>query len=430
MTSATQARGTINRSPASGTSKLYSSSRSSDMGLPGDGAAAIDERFDGVEQLAFLVRLAQVVIDAELDGLCSMLLAHPRSDHHDRNILQARIIAHVRRDLIAVHARHLDVQQYDVRQILLQQRYGINAVFGSQYAHAVAFQQALRHPPHGDRVVHDQCKRAPVALIEDHGFRGARAPFRAHQRAHVQNQYDSSVAQNGGAGNAADRRYLRPQGFHDDFPAADQFVGNQRRGMFARSNQHHRHRHVQIRQTRRAQTDERAEMLKAVFLAAVFEQRRVLSQVPGHDISRQPDHAFHRRQRQRISLFRDAHDQRLADCQGERQANRESRSLAIGGIDEQPATQLLDFGGHYIHPDPAARRLRDMARRAEARLQYELHGFFVGEFRVGIDQSERNGFLADQLDVDPGAVVRHHDDDFRAVAFQTDRNSADVGLAE
>src|SRR5271163_5074196 len=114
MTSATQARGTINRSPASGTSKLYSSSRSSDM-LAGDRATAVDERLDGVEQLAFLVRLAEIVIDTELNGSCPVLFTDARGDHHDRNLFQPWIVAHMSGDLIAVHARHFDVQQYDIR---------------------------------------------------------------------------------------------------------------------------------------------------------------------------------------------------------------------------------------------------------------------------------------------------------------------------
>src|SRR5277367_4220242 len=104
MTSATQARGTISLSPASGTSKLYSSSRSSVMASsPCDGAAAIYQRLDGVEQLAFLVGLAEIIIDAELDGARAMFFAYPRGDHYDRNVLETWIVAHVGGDLVAVH---------------------------------------------------------------------------------------------------------------------------------------------------------------------------------------------------------------------------------------------------------------------------------------------------------------------------------------
>src|SRR5258706_16067554 len=126
MTSATRARRTINLSPASGTSKLYSSSRRSDMDLSRDGAAAIDERLDGVEQLAFLVRFAEIVVDPELDGARSMLFTDPRRDHHDRNMLEARIVTNVSGNFIAVHPRHFNVEQYDVRQMFLQQRHGVH----------------------------------------------------------------------------------------------------------------------------------------------------------------------------------------------------------------------------------------------------------------------------------------------------------------
>src|SRR5471032_1869808 len=128
--------------------------------------------------------------------------------------------------------------------------------------------------------------------------------------------------------------------------------------------------------------------------------------MPRNNVSRQTYDAFHRRQRQSISLFRHAYDERLTDRQREWQTNREARSLAEGRIDEQTAAQFFDLGGDHIHADSAARRLRDMAGGAETGLQYELHGLFIRDFRVGVGQPERNGFLADQLDIDAGAIVR------------------------
>ncbi len=41
-------------------------------------------------------------------------------------------------------------------------------------------------------------------------------------------------------------------------------------------------------------------------------------------------------------------------------------------------------------------------------------------FACGIDQAERDRLLADQLDVDAGAVVGHDDDDLRSIALQAD----------
>jgi hypothetical protein len=96
----------------------------------------------------------------------------------------------------------------------------------------------------------------------------------------------------------------------------------------------------------------------------------------------------------------------------------------------KPPPSFFYFGGDHIHADSAARRLCDVTGGAEARLQYELHGLLVGEFRMGIDQTDRDGLLTDQFDIDAGAVVRHHNDNLSAVAFQADRNSAHVRLAE
>jgi len=88
MTSATQARGTISLSPASGTASYTARRGRSDMDLSATALRRLTSGSDGVEQLAFLVRFAEVVVDPELDGAGSMLLADPRRDHHDRNMLE------------------------------------------------------------------------------------------------------------------------------------------------------------------------------------------------------------------------------------------------------------------------------------------------------------------------------------------------------
>src|SRR5512134_51495 len=111
VTSATQARGTSRRSSSSGTSR------------PGSACSP-------------------------LMSPPAVLLADTRGDHHDRAVLQARVIAHVRGDLVAVHARHLDVEQDHVRHLVLQHRDGLEAVLRGDDAHAVALEQALRHAPH------------------------------------------------------------------------------------------------------------------------------------------------------------------------------------------------------------------------------------------------------------------------------------------
>src|SRR6266404_8599358 len=42
-----------------------------------------DQRLDRIEQLIFLIRLAEVIVDAQFDGACAMLLADARGDHDD-----------------------------------------------------------------------------------------------------------------------------------------------------------------------------------------------------------------------------------------------------------------------------------------------------------------------------------------------------------
>jgi len=146
--------------------------------------------------------------------------------------------------------------------------------------------------------------------------------------------------------------------------------------------------------------------------------------------SRQTHHAFDSGQGQGIGFVAHAHDQRLADCQGERQADGEARTLARGRVDEQATAELFDFGGDDVHADSASRRLRDMPGRAEAGFQNQLHGLFVGELCLRIRQSQGHGLFANQPHADPGAVIGDHDHHLRSVALQTDRDAADIRFAE
>ena len=126
--------------------------------------------------------------------------------------------------------------------------------------------------------------------------------------------------------------------------------------MLAGPDQHHGHRHVRFGQTRGAEADEGAELLEAVFLAAVLEQRRVLAEVPRHDVARQAHDAFHGCQRQRIHLLGDAHDERLADGERERQTNREARALAeVDSMNKPPPSFLTSVATTSMPtPRPAA----------------------------------------------------------------------------
>ena len=118
----------------------------------------------------------------------------------------------------------------------------------------------------------------------------------------------------------------------------------------------------------------------------------------------------------------------IARVNGRRIVKREP----VPGVDSmnKSAAELLDLGRHHVHAHAAARRLRDAARGAESRLEDELHRLLVGELRVAVGETECHGLLADQLDVDAGAVVGHHDHDLGAIARQADRDAAHVRFAE
>ena len=85
-------------------------------GLPLDGVVVAlhpRERGDPGEQLALVERLADEVVGARLDR-ADLLLVAARRDHHHRQELEARGAADPAAHLVAVHARHQDVEQHQV----------------------------------------------------------------------------------------------------------------------------------------------------------------------------------------------------------------------------------------------------------------------------------------------------------------------------
>src|SRR3954470_14747757 len=80
------------------------------------------------EQLVFLVRLAHVLVHADLDRVVAVLVGGARRDYDDRDSLRLRVGAHVACELEAVHARHLDVEEDAVGTDLLQLLQRIDAV--------------------------------------------------------------------------------------------------------------------------------------------------------------------------------------------------------------------------------------------------------------------------------------------------------------
>src|SRR2546423_1923764 len=87
-----------------------------------------DERGDVLQELGLLVRLAEEGVNAELRGLVAVLVRGARRDDDDRDAGGARVATHVPGQVEAVHARHLDVDQHDRRDRVLELLQRVDAV--------------------------------------------------------------------------------------------------------------------------------------------------------------------------------------------------------------------------------------------------------------------------------------------------------------
>src|SRR5690606_29701396 len=93
-------------------------------------------------QLRLLVRLAEVAVDAEVERALAVLLAGTRGDHHDQHVAQSWVGLHVLGQLVAVHPRHLDVEQHQVGHALVHPLERIQAILRGEHLEVVAFQHA------------------------------------------------------------------------------------------------------------------------------------------------------------------------------------------------------------------------------------------------------------------------------------------------
>jgi hypothetical protein len=112
---------------------------------------------------------------------------------------------------------------------------------GRQHPHAVAFQQPAGNAAYGDRIVDDQCQRL-VRIVRRRQLVSLRTAHRAtsYQCTDVEDQAERTVAEHGGAGDAADGGDLRPGGLHHDLAVAYHLVDDQCRGPVARPHQNRR----------------------------------------------------------------------------------------------------------------------------------------------------------------------------------------------
>ncbi len=355
-------------------------------------------------------------------------------------MLQGVVSANLADDFKTVHAWHFDVQQHDVRGVLLQQRHGIDAVFGRQHVHAVAFQQAAGDLAHGHRVIHYHHQQRPRLF----GFYithrrmtgdlqreqlGVKAP---DVRKQVENQHHAAVPQNGRTGNAGYRRKLRAQVFHHDFPRAGQRIHLHRNPLIVYVNEKHRQRlglwlAAQFR--RMTVIEQFAQITQFVTPSAVLVPRRHRV-IAGLQLARHHAHdALDAVQRHGVLFFAALNHQRPIDRHRERQTDTEPRTLARFGINDHRAAQVLDLGVHHIHADTAPGNLGDGLGGGKSWPQDELQDVVLAQFGVGADHAALDRLAPHGLEVDTGAVVAHLDNDVAAFVGQAQRDMPPLGFA-
>ena len=113
------------------------------------------QRGDPGQQLAAVDRLGQEVVGPRLEGL-DLLLVAAGGDHHDRQERRGRVRADPPAHLVAVHARHHDVEQDEVDAALGQR--GERLLTGLRAADVVAArgQHRLEQPDVRRLVVDDE----------------------------------------------------------------------------------------------------------------------------------------------------------------------------------------------------------------------------------------------------------------------------------
>ena len=362
-----------------------------------------------------------------------MLLGGARRDHDDRDVAVLRVGLDRLGELEAVHPRHLDVEQDHVGRLLGEHLQRVEAVLRRQHVEALAREQAARDLAHGERVVDDEDDRP-----RGHD-RGARArdprlgvgierldvrPLRELHR--VDDQDDLAVAEHGRARDAGDARELRADVLDHHFLVAGHLVDVDGRPALAGTEQQHRVVAGRLRVVRAVAEEPRQVVERvAVLLPRDLAGDVVLEQRLGLGLLHLLDHR--RRQRPQAPARADQHD--LRDGERQRQVERERRSLAGTGAHLDAAAQRADLGAHDVHPDAAARDLRDLRRGREAGPEDALDELRVGRLGVRREEPDLQRALAHPREVDAAAVVGELDHHLVAGLAYRERDLARLRLA-
>src|SRR5690348_15276537 len=289
------------------------------------------------QQFRLLVGLSEVSIHADVERALAVLVAAARGDHDDRHVAQPRVGLHVSGQLVAVHARHLDVQQHQVGYALVQLLQRVDTVLGGADLVLVAFQHATRDLAHGDRVVDHHHQRTYQHLLDDRRLDRAEAFGQAllaadhavtYERRQVENDQHRTIAHDGRTEQARHRADLRADRLDHDLARTEHGVDADGRAQVARAGQQQRLLFVLGGEAGR-QAEQLGQVVDAVVLVAVLERWLVGGQQCGQVFRIDSRHALYRGHRDRERGLADAHQDGLGDGEGERQAQHEGGALAF-----------------------------------------------------------------------------------------------------
>src|SRR5690242_6920683 len=104
--------------------------------------------------------------------MAAVLLGRARRDHDDGDVFGALIALDRLGKLEAVHARHFDVEQNDIRYRIVEHLQTVDAVLGGDYLETLAREEAAGDLAHRQRIVDDH---------DETGFLGLRRRRRRHR---------------------------------------------------------------------------------------------------------------------------------------------------------------------------------------------------------------------------------------------------------
>src|SRR5207244_1050846 len=190
-------------------------------------------------------------------------------------------------------------------------------------------------------------------------FFGTHPAHALHDRRQVQDQYDSSVAQDGRATHQVGRHDLIVEGFDNQFFLAHQAVHNEPEFPFADVDHQHKEPGVGF---------------PGSFGGEMAEPHQRQSQ-PG------------------------------------------SRAFTGAGLDADAGLHALQNALHYVHAYATSGDLSDFLGGAEARTKYEIQGFHVAQPRglLGCDQPHLDGFGPNSGRVDTPSIVSDFQNDLVAL---------------